>query len=137
MELNLDGVDVVNVELNLKDCADDDTILQGWMSSFTTKYQNSIEAFNVHDHITQQVAEGEIPSYLHGLFLEAFLNLPKRVGESRDKHRRYYQIMNPVTGDLAEDENDPLESWITELIQNAVDLKATEINLNIGQQKRM
>ena len=41
--------------------------------------------------------------------------------------------MNPKTGDLAEDENDPLESWITELIQNAVDLKATEINLNIGQ----
>ena len=82
MELNLGGVDMVNVELNLKNCADDDTILEGWMSSFTTRYQNSIEGFDVHEHITQQVAAGEIPSYLHGLFLEAFLNLPKRVGES-------------------------------------------------------
>tara|TARA_B110000008_G_scaffold273163_2_gene306993 strand:- start:6 stop:5249 length:5244 start_codon:yes stop_codon:yes gene_type:complete len=133
MEWNLVGVDMVNVTLNLRDCADDDTILEGWMSSFTTRYQNSIEDFNVYHHIDQQVAEGQIPSHLHGLFLEAFLNLPKRVGESSEKHRRYHQIMNPVTGDLAEDENDPLESWITELIQNAVDLKATEINLSIGQ----
>jgi hypothetical protein len=138
MESNLDGVKLVEATICLDDYTKNESLLSGWMEHFKLSQKNTLrsggENFSIESYIQGLADDGHIPSVLHGYFLETFLEIlpPSESGQNKVVNQ-YNTAFNTSSGPVSSDENNPLESWVTELVQNAIDLKAKEIDLVVEQ----
>lgn len=126
------------VSICLRDYTVDPSLLTGWMEQFSTSNKNQMkiddESFEITDFIRREAQNRSIPSRLHANFLETFLTIiPKEDTSAKERQLQYNTVFNSSSGEVAQDGNDPIESWVTELVQNAIDLKATKIRLEINQ----
>jgi hypothetical protein len=78
------------------------------------------------NHIERLAERKKIPSKLHGSYVVALRQLPED-SDHIETRRNAYQMALKETGD--EDER----NWIAEIIQNAKDSKATQINIKITE----
>jgi len=78
--------------------------------------------------IDNHVKNHGCPSILHGAFLHAFLLIPSADGTITSELTRYNDGLDII---FQKDDNSGAQSWVSELIQNAVDVNAGKISINI------
>ena len=130
------------VSICLRDYTLDSSLVPDWMKQFSTANKNQMkiedENFEITNFIRTEAQNGRIPSRLHANFLETFLTIiPREATSANQRESQYNTVFNSSSGEVAQDGNDPIESWVTELVQNAIDLKATKIRLEINQNDLM
>jgi len=80
--------------------------------------------------IDTHVTSHGCPSMLHGAFLNAFLQIPSAPATIDAELTRYNDGLDKI---FQKDTNRGAQSWISELIQNAVDVSAEKIYISIKE----
>ena len=75
--------------------------------------------------------EDKCPSELHGVFLNALINLPNTPQDVPSTRERYQSVLGGI---FQKDVNRGVQSWVSELIQNSVDMAAERIFIKISEE---
>jgi hypothetical protein len=101
-----------------------------WMLSLSEPLikQRAGEVEDYTTTIKNHVNNKGCPTILHGAFLNAFLNIPKSPVH-REREKNNYN--DGLVKQFQTDTNSGAQSWISELIQNAIDMSAKKISIDI------
>ena len=102
---------------------DDHNGIEGWMEKISARVRED-ELKSPQDRVNEAFQAGEIDSLMHGAFYSAISVLP--IGAFVHDYRNGY------VDRLAEIKDNEIGNWIAELIQNARDIHATEIEIFIS-----
>ena len=75
--------------------------------------------------------ETSCPSPLHGVFFNALIHLPTSTYSTDERISSHQQILNQI---MAKDVNKGVQSMVSELIQNSVDMGAGRISIEISEE---
>ena len=75
--------------------------------------------------------EASCPSPLHGVFLNALIHLPTSTHGTEERMSSHQQILNQI---MTKDVNKGVQSMVSELIQNSVDMGAGIISIEISEE---
>jgi len=121
----------MDFEINLKEFDKEaEDIAPQWMEKMRQPLLNP-EIFGGHfsDTISKFVSEGICPTLLHGAFFNTFANRPVSEEHTKVTPGQYATVLREIE---SKDSNIGAQSWLSELIQNSVDIGATNLNIEIS-----
>ena len=118
----------MEVELNLHDLVQNTDSQLDWIKELYPHFRLiSIDNPRTPEEIIDDM-EDICPSNLHGVFLNALMSLPKTPQDVPSTMERYQSVLGGI---FQKDVNRGVQSWVSELIQNSVDMGASRIFIEI------